>query len=318
MNLYRQGNTLAEIRFELGKSYESVVQKFKELKNSGRLKIVADNEHYRVELVEDRKCDSCPNKIKFIFRIYDKKRGISDEFVLTDAFAPDIVYNVVLRGKKLAILGRRGGKKLYVVCVADVEKKQLEDCFWAYKLVPSPSGRYFVYVKFYSRHSDSQSNIVVIYDLTKPASENRLNGYLDSVTQSGLPIYPYENVQPKSYDQAIVPEHAIISPFLWSEDEHKLLFFDIHGSQNYMVLVDLRGGIKSPVIRRRPVDPKILIRKELSSQAKDFYRDRIDRSHGFPFVIKSLAWRKTGDSVVVRPSNRINPWIVDELVMALP
>jgi len=317
VDLYKKGLSISEIRFEMERDYKSVQAKLVELKTRAKIVIADENQAYRIQLMKERKDDLCPNRVEFVYEIHNKNTGRTKEFIPDSASGPDLVYDIRLWQRKAAVLGRRGDKLLYVVSIIDVDNTQLLDRFWAYKLTPSPSSRYLSYVKFYSRHAPS-NNIVAIYDLARSPSENRLPGYRDSKTECGLPVYPDENVQQKSYNQAIVPEHTVISPFLWSQNENKLVFFDIHGSQNYIVLVYLSRGIKVPIIHRVPVDPKLLIKEDLQIASKEFYRNKIDKSQKFPFVVNSLSWSETEDAVLIRPSNRINPWIIDELVITLP
>jgi len=268
MELYKEGLDVSEIYSDLGRSYEAVRQKLTELKTEGRLKIYNESENYRIELTEEKQCDTCPNKVAFVFKIFDKKEALSREYVLHESSGPDIVYNVKLWGKRAAILGRRGDKPLYVVSMLNLETLEYTNCFWAYKLSLSPSGRFFAYVKFYSRHQSSISDIVLIYDLAKSGVENCLAGYCGTKTDSGIPVYPRENVISRSYNQSYEKKYIVASPILWSKDSNDIVFLCNYEGRTNTARVNLCEGVEKPGIYEAPINIADFMKPDLLEEFK--------------------------------------------------
>ena len=303
IEIYRRGEDIGDIARVLNKSYESVKQKFEELEKSGKLKLFVENNDFKIEFVQKEICKSCPQDGYFNFNIYDKNKKISKSLKIDFAFNKnDIIYNLVLLGKKLVILSREGDSYLYAVWIVNVDTLKLEDNFWAYKLTLSPLKQFLVYVKFFPGHGELPNEVILVYDLNKSALENRLLDYEDPFSDHGIPIYPISNVVRKSYESDSIEIHYTISPFLWAKDEKKIVFFEFSESdkKNYMVVIDLKNGLDKPNIFKRVIRLEDVInmdKDKLLEDTKDFFK-----KNSFNFVITNIFWSDTDiDTVVVEP-----------------
>lgn len=313
IELRKEGHLLIEIAPKLGKEYDSVKQKFDKLKNSNSLEIAAETDSYGVTLSQEERRKSYPNGVKFGFTIVDKEKNTSNEFIFIKSAGPDTVYNIRIWKKKAAIIGKRGN--LDVVSIIYLDTHEVIDIIWAFKVKSSPSGRFISYVKFYSRTHHAPSDVVLVYDLDRSAAENRLVIRHHPKSDIGFPVYPKENVDKQSYDLTLSPErHKIMSRFLWSPDEKRLLFFDLHDSKNYLVFSDLSIGLNSPVIRSKYFDPKRIIKHSIAEKIKEQYESKIDSVSSYP-VSMDLSWGSTENTLILRPTRHNSDWMVDEIIV---
>ncbi len=89
--------------------------------------------------------------------------------------------------------------------------------------------------KFYSPHDFEATNIGVIHDLTN-----------NTTLEFG---------------------HDVTRPFLWSDDEKKLIVIDFLNKETWLlILIDLSAGIKNPRIFHRKIDIKSFIKWDIMEE----------------------------------------------------
>ncbi len=74
--------------------------------------------------------------------------------------------------------------------------------------------------------------------------------------------FPERNAAERSYDPSLEPKHVYLSPFLWSPDEDKIVFFESFDGSYHLVTVDLSRGLDSPRIARRTVEVEEVVKEE--------------------------------------------------------
>jgi len=226
-------------------------------------RLSTSNSVYEVTLVDEKPLECCPYLKRFTFNITYKMTKQIGRFTLGDAEKRlRSIREIYLKGDKLIVKGnlRRGS----AISVIDLKRRKLDDFFWCYKPTSSPSNRFLVYIKYFPPHGlpSIRTDVVLIYDMKRKPSENRVpvKGYTKQPKeQVGLPIYPTPYVKAKAYllsEQQYWPpswRYDVSSPFLWSEDEKKVVFLCTHHNQTYVVKVDLSLGIEKPKISELPI-----------------------------------------------------------------
>ena len=236
------------------------------------------NDSYAVVLVDEKDAECCPGIKEFNFQIRDKKTGETSN--LTYGGSSDRLKSLksisIFEDKALVVEGAI--KRASSLGIFDLKTGLEKNSFWCYNPTPSPSKRFWVFKKFYPYHGPWQmrTDVVLIYDVGKVPAENKLELKLNAqeeklaaefqrpaspiaVRQVGLPIYPEQYAKEKVYvlsDQHSWPQnwrYGVSSPFLWSEDEQKLVFLCMHHDQTYIVKVDLSAGIDRSVSVEKPI-----------------------------------------------------------------
>jgi hypothetical protein len=198
---------------------------------------------------------------------------------------------------------RPGTSRIHIV---DVSKNELIDEFTCLSPVLSPTGRFWVYQKHKYAHGIpvEQPTIVLIYDMKKSPSENRLTE-MDTTQRhrfnAGLPIYPQAYVEAKKYvlqgqwEKGRENPH-VRSPFLWSDDEKQILFLSSYKEQAYLIRIDLSAGFEKPKIFERSIDIADLIKTSYSEKVRRKQAERIKA-----FSATDICWDGK-EHVIVKPS----------------
>ncbi len=214
---------------------------------------VLDGERYGVEFLRQGLC--CPNRLEFA--VQDKVGGGIRSLRIEASIARLNSVRVVARSKLVASgRVRRDG---HLLLVADLEANALEDEIWSRDYRFSPSGRRIVYTTMPPEGSSPEAHdpILLVYDLAAGRAANRAGrpAVLDR-SNAGIPVFPEANAAAGSYDPALSPPHRYLSPFLWSEDETRIVFFGFSRGAYSLVTVDLGPGHAAPKIARRSVSPR--------------------------------------------------------------
>ncbi len=220
----------------------------------------AESETYEVELIQWERYGPAFNDVRFVLLVREKatkaERTVTVANITTGLTAAEIL------GDTLVLFGERRSRANTITLV-DLDTTKSRDLILHYGSSLSPNHNYLVFRAFYPPYGmlENRSDVVMVYDLSKGPSENRLPGVGDSTAgrRVGLPVYPPENVDPPTY-LVWVPEerqrHYVNrqAGFLWAKDAESLFFIDRTRGQQLLVRVDLEGGLKRPRITTRPID----------------------------------------------------------------
>lgn len=174
----------------------------------------------------------------------------------------DAIHDVVIRPRTLIVIGN--ASVATTVSVLSIPDRSVKDRFIARHLVPSPSGRYLAFTRFYPMNHPVGADIYLVYDSDRTAGENRmpparLSG--DALDEDiGWAVYPELSRTKRSYDEFLYTEdsrHLCSSP-KWIGDRY-FAFVDRGESETNVVLVDVSNGIRRPRIQKRRVEPSLIV-----------------------------------------------------------
>lgn len=212
------------------------------------------SELYRVILTEDS-ATCCPRNLVFAAENLDtgEKRELS-----FSARMEELADFRIIAEDQLLVTGRLryGGD---ILLLGDLQSGQPKDTIWAYGWDLSPSGKYVIYNSHYPRLGPEKKSLVLLYDLSASAEENRLKGWSDTYFSNGpgRPVYPPLNALRSSYALSLADRRISVSPFVWTEDEQAILFLDkeIHDTRELtsLVLLHLNGPQVLPGIWQHPL-----------------------------------------------------------------
>lgn len=206
----------------------------------------AANEEYEVEVL-DGGADCCPRTVTLAVR---RRSGVEVEGTLRLTGRMTSIEGLWIVGDtKVLVVGELpwGGSSLLIGDLRDLTQT---DALWAYGYSLSPSRRFVAYGTHYPRAAvpvESRRSVYLLYDFENPPE----SGWNDStaagpVLMAGVPIYPEANAEGPSVDIMAESEaYQVTSPFLWTEDEHRLVFLaatDLGsrtGARCFVVRVDL-------------------------------------------------------------------------------
>lgn len=262
--------------------------------------------------------------------ISDKKDGGHKQLAYRQSFR-NFKELVFCAADKVALIGElpHGGDCLTIL---DAKKGQVQDEIRAYGYSISPSKQFLVYKTWYARLGPThlRKSVVLIYDLANSASANRPPNVEErSFRNAGFPVFPEANVaavapeldrsapEPASsrrpYDVNLDDPYVVTSPFLWSEDSKRLVFF-AHNQQerkNYLVRIDLTDGIDKVAVARQPVNLDDHIKWEIMT---DLTRKELAEKP-YALAVKSLRWGDEGRIIV--ETNR-QYWLDEKFEMPVP
>jgi hypothetical protein len=263
------------------------------------------NDKYSLSIIDEKPVIGAPWLKAFIFEIVDKKAQKINQFVYGDLWSRirSVKNLYLLENDRLVIHGKL--KRADIISMLDLKQNELADGFWCYDPVLSPSKRFYVYEKFYPYHGlpATQTSVVLVYDMEKPPPENRVpvKDYTEwPKEQVGLPIYPGPYVKARAYvllEQG-EPEwqhYGVNSPFLWSEDENRVVFLSTHKKQLYIVRVELSDGIRKPKIFKKPIVVANFIKPSLSEKVRENEAKIL-----YAFSAIDIAWDGV-DYIIVKP-----------------
>ncbi len=162
------------------------------------------------------------------------------------------------------------------VTIIDLDKKSEDDFFICYRPQLLSNIGYIIFEKFYPRFSpqEVQSSVVLIYDLEKPAVDNRLEEqglsrsaqtetHTASIENVGFPVYPEINTLKQNYSVWIENENErnrIISPgaYLWDDENSSVLFASYHHGENWLTKVRLSNELDQVEVMEDKIEINML------------------------------------------------------------
>ena len=222
---------------------------------------VVKNKEYIVSVIGKSEIGVGGGNVKFRFKVsnlINKKESLVEMSNLTT----QIKYMEI--ANELLIVFGAIENTADVVTIFGLNNLKEKDSILCYGPLLSRTRRYIVYKKFYPRFADppATSNVLLIYDLSKAPTENRLdqkerNRGPDFV---GIPIYPEDNVRKKSYSAWVenpIERHTFYPPdgkYLWANNDKKLIIVDKYDGDNWLVTIDLSKGLDRIEINKLVID----------------------------------------------------------------
>jgi hypothetical protein len=221
-------------------------------------------------------------------------------------------------GDKLVLIGDTNRPQ--AVVILDLRSQKLIDWFVCYA-PQRVSEQWIAFVEFYFPHvSDGEpTDVVLIYDLLKSPSENRLGrelgmklppGALDEAAQHvGTPVYPDWSVKQRSYRNVVADPTRARGAAMGMGGfallgTSRLIFVASEGTfpdkYNYLIAVDLSAGIDKPTSRKIDIP-------------KDRFK-RPDRLPNFTTVTRLQAVSATAVRLYVPESD----YATDSIVVDVP
>lgn len=238
--------------------------------------VVAQSAGRRIELLSWTKSRECADQ--FTFRVDDLSRRALSSFLLCNE-TEQVDEIDIINSSRVLVLGRVGAN-FPIANIIELPSGRLVDQFPCFDPIISPDHRFLAFIKSFPGHPGpvAVSNEYLVYDLTKGASYNR-PGFKSGVTYDlGWPVYPPgatnavgENLIP-GLDS---PAHLLMSTRLFWLDSETFAFSDLFSGQNRLVVVNLRLGIRSPLVRTLNLNTLGLIdlrRCQATSSPSDFER----------------------------------------------
>jgi len=209
----------------------------------------------------------------------------------------------------------RGG---FAIIPIDLRAGETRGSVWAYRHAVSPSGRYLIYESWFPPHGlpEFKRGIILVKELrdSHPVSSNgTARDPFFPPAPSGKPVFPEANLYEASYDPHLEGDYGCISPFLWSDDETRVVFvvFNQEAWGNYLVSIDLALGLEGVVVKRKLLEIQDLAKPGVSLEdVRDRFTDR-----PFVFAIRQISWGEPG-KVILKPYQWY--WLPDEIVMGIP
>lgn len=296
------------------------------------MQLSSENERYAVtatapaEYVSETKVKEVNREVRI--RIDDKRDAGQKEVVYRQSFH-QFKEMVFCAADKIVLIGELpyGGDSITVL---DAREGQVQDEIRAYGYSISPSKQFMAYKTWYARLGpmNLRKSILVIYDLAGSASANRPPCIEEhSFRNAGFPIFPEVNAESiapepdcsdaacgcRPFDVNLGDEYGITSPFLWSEDSKRLVFF-AHNSRerkNDLVRIDLTDGIDKVAIARQRVNLDDHIKWDVIS---DFTGERLAER---PYVlgVTNLCWDDE-DRILVETYRQY--WLDEKFEMQVP
>lgn len=243
------------------------------------------NERYRLELVRLGSC--CPAQVRVLLETAGSAQAEELQFT---ARLGTLHRLRILQQSILTLAGQFGIGENSLVFL-DLADPTTPVELWTYGHQFSPSQRQVAYISHYSTSDppESQRSILLLYRISAPPEENRLESSAAPATRPGIPIFPPANVEQASYDPTLEAKHVFVSPLLWSDDERRLVFVDSFDGQYHLVRIGLERGAGSPDIARRQLSLNELRPPSGSRQAPP----------DAPLAVVSLRWRNESTVAVL-------------------
>jgi len=278
-----------------------------------------ENKRFQVELLS---VTGSP-KFEIVLKVLEKTSGLIKTVMIDDMFSrfQSVEKLILVPVDKVCVQGHlpRGGR---IISIIDLNTYSLIDTLWINReLSFSPSFQFFVYLSYAPKFIPRGfSSVVLLYDLSKSPNENRLTEH-SNVENGGIPIFPRENAMAKSYSPLLAGGGTgYTSPFLWSEDESKIVFLHVQRERNspankrnnYITAVDISRGVMSPEITKREINIEeyIDVSKQTSSIAA-----RI-KNKSFSLWANGLEW--FGEELVKIDLSNVGIYGHDYLILNVP
>lgn len=264
-----------------------------------------ENRFYLVRIIEK-------SKDKLLFSVLNKKTKEVKDILFQGRYA-SINKMIFYKKSTFVVIGKlqRGGN---IISVVRLDEDDMKDTIRAYDFSFSPSKRFLVYQTHYPKMAipEFRRSIILIYDMEKSVSDNRLPSTLNySHRNAGLPIFPDTNVKKKSYGIALEDKHIYLSPFLWSDDEKKVLFLEFYQLQNYIVCINFNEGINAPEILRKRINIEDIIRRDDISDITK--KELIGRP--YKLAVKGIRWSGSKE-VIIEPYPQY--WLYKQIKLMIP
>ena len=261
---------------------------------------VVSDERIAVEVAERAPC--CPSRLSI---------------TATPVAGPPFNFEVEGRVQELTAVRLAAAGKLLVegrlryggdvVLVVDLANRVLDQSLWAYGYALSPDATRLVYQTHYPRMAlpEGRRSIVLLYDLRESPARNRSGDLPQDWPQwnAGRPVFPRKNACTGSPDIFLDGDYVVSSPFLWSPDGQRVVFFagDQHSGKSILVLLDLTQG-PCDGLRTEELDLEALVQ-------------RADRNGPLRFATDVLRWKSDeAKEVVAEPG----PPFADRVTLPLP
>ncbi len=200
-------------------------------------------------------------KFVFDFEVEMKAERSRNRFSVSHDLLVQLDRMHLIDGPRLLLIGRFA-TGAYVLTILDLPSGRVLDRFVGSCPEISPDNRLIAFIKMAPlRVVDNTSAQYLIYDLSASPEANRSiqsdDPYIRE-TNVGTAIYP-EGSRNLPDDNIGVPEdrrHEIGSDGFFWLDSRTLAFVDRHKDENNLVVVDLRGGLKQPLISTHPIDTR--------------------------------------------------------------
>jgi hypothetical protein len=135
--------------------------------------------------------------------------------------------------------------------VLDLQRRAMVDELVGIRFSLSPDKRYVAFLEWAPAHFDNgASSLVYVYDLAASSFENRITNAV-----VGIPVYPPNMLNSK------VPasqRHEFGGPFSWLAGTDVFGFEDQFQGKLWLVIVDLRPGLRNPLRLAQPIDSSVL------------------------------------------------------------
>jgi len=223
-------------------------------------------------------------------------------------------------GEKLLVIGQLPQHTGVQIVIVDLSRSAVQDTVWTHyhEFALSPDRRYLIYSTFYGRLEppNQRKSLLLVYDMTLPAGANRLSSAPNlSKENAGLPVFPKLNVQRSSYSIFEDPQnHVFISPFLWSEDSRRIVFFELAANERFLVLINGKAGLRDARILRCKIDLMANVDRSTIPAPR-----RADLEANPPrFSASDLMWHPSEKDTIVAKLETSDYWLPNELVLKLP
>jgi hypothetical protein len=224
---------------------------------------------YAVRLVQRESLSTFAERYSFAVR--DKQTG--RETTLTSTSTLKEIGSLRRVGGRLLLFGRDQFSQ--GLAILGLDKGRQVDYIIGSAISASKAGSYVVFKKFRPRLDpiETQSDVVLIYDLGQSPADNRVEAlykrlvqqpmdptsldYAEASERAGLPIYPADNVRSRTieaWEPISELRHQVADHFVWLGRDTLVGFVDKHADEVWLVAVDLSGGVTQPRERARKID----------------------------------------------------------------
>ncbi|GMU22027.1 MAG: hypothetical protein AMXMBFR13_21150 [Phycisphaerae bacterium] len=292
--------------------------------------LTAENERFTISATAKTDASKSPQEQvldrEISIKIKDKEDEQPEEFVFHQSLLElkEILFGVADKIILVAELPFGGD----TITVLDAKAGKVHDVIRAYGYSLSPSKQFLVYKSWYPRLGDlcCRKSILIFYDLARSASSNRPSCTSEySYENAGIPIFPEKNAHAvdlncsdnaastRPYDVNLDDEYYVMSPFLWSDDDKKLVFFayNVKEQKNYLVQVDLTEGPGKATVGRRSVNVADYTKWDVIT---DFTKQDLAK-RPYKFGVKDLQW---GDENEIMVETHYQYWLERKIEMSLP
>lgn len=273
-------------------------------------KLNAQDERFRVLATQRSVEGSEPQRLEIRLDIEDRNTGKHTAMALKERMAKLSGVDVTPSGR-LLLFGSlaRGGK---TVIIYDLNKLHRCGAVWNYGFSVSPKKRYIAYIAYYppmALPSDKNSQVLIL-DLESMAPESQ-EMQPGSPKVCGVAVFPRVEKAAIGSQTKDSSEVLLLSPFLWSEDESKLVFLAFMNGGNFAVVVSLdeRRQCYQTFTHFIPLENIVDRAHLLPSTVKEMSENPVK------LTSRSIQWKGV-DTLLVEPYPQY--WLPASFVVELP